>query len=58
MVFKEIEQNIRKEKLDGVYYDQYGFDGKGFHKDGYDIYGFDEKGSNKDGYDIYGFDEK
>ena len=40
---------------DGIYYDQYGFDEKGFNKDGYDIYGFDKKGLNKDGLNKYGY---
>ena len=40
---------------EGVYYDQYGFDEKGFRKDGYDIYGFDENGLNKDGLNKYGY---
>ena len=31
-------------------YDQYGFDGDGFNKDGYNIYGFDKNGLNKYGY--------
>ena len=52
------KRRIRWTDNEGVYYDQYGFDEKGFNKDGYDIYGFDEKGFNKDDYDIYGFDEK
>ena len=40
---------------DGVYYDQYGFDEKGFNKDGYNIYGFNEKRFNKDGLNKYGY---
>ena len=44
-----------KEYDDGTLYDQYGFNSKGFNKDGYDIYGFDKNGLNKDGCDMYGF---
>ena len=36
-------------------YDQYGFNGNGFNKDGYDIYGFDKNGLNKDGLNKYGY---
>ena len=36
-------------------YDQYGFDGDGFNKDGYNIYGFDKNGLNKDGLNKYGY---
>ena len=36
-------------------YDQYGFDEKGFNKDGYDIYGFDKNGLDKDGLNKYGY---
>ena len=36
-------------------YDQYGFDGDGFNKDGYNIYGFDQNGLNKDGLNKYGY---
>ena len=35
-------------------YDQYGFDKKGFNKDGYNTYGFDKNGLNKDGFNKYG----
>ena len=50
--FKKINY---KEHDDGILYDQYGFNSKGFNKDGYNIYGFDENGLNKDGRDMYGF---
>ena len=36
-------------------YDQYGFDKKGFNKDGYNIYGFDKNELNKDGLNKYGY---
>ena len=39
----------------GILYDQYGFDGDGFNKDGYNIYGFDKNGLNKDGLNKYGY---
>ena len=39
----------------GILYDQYGFDGDGFNKDGYNIYGFDKNGLNKDRLNKYGY---
>ena len=36
-------------------YDQYGFDGDEFNKNGYNIYGFDKNGLNKDGLNKYGY---
>ena len=36
-------------------YDQYGFDGEGFNKDGYNIYGFDKNELNKYGLNNYGY---
>ena len=39
----------------GILYDQYGFDGDGFNKDGCTIYGFDKNELNKDGFNKYGY---
>jgi len=40
------------------YYDEEGYNKRGYDREGYDSYGYDKKGYDREGYDSYGFDKK